>query len=169
MENRGGLGVVLAVHDRKGGAPRHYTIGAGARHAADWAMPDGRYDLVVTGPNGFLRGFAGGIDTPFAATIAADGDAAAVVTLSNHGTEPRRFTIRLDPAYRPTGRAEEALLVPAGGTARSRWDLARSDGWCDLSVGVEGDSAFRRRFAGHVDPRRQQRTDPAIGPMRLHV
>jgi phospholipase C len=166
MHNEGSLGVALAAHDRSGAmAPRHYTLGAGGRLVVPWADA-GPYDVAIWGPNGFLRRFAGATDGTVEAVLAADADT-AVVTLLNRGPAARCFTVILDPAYRTTAARERPLSVAAGAAAAMRWELAPSDGWFDLLVRVDGEPDFQRRFAGHIDPRRQQRTDPAIGAMRL--
>src|SRR5262245_12848291 len=45
--------------------PRTYTVEAGKSLFDRWsAAPDGRYDLSVYGPNGFLRAFRGSVSSP---------------------------------------------------------------------------------------------------------
>ena len=65
-----------------------------------------------------------------------------------------------DNAYEGAGRE---YRVAAGEERAEVWDVARSDGWYDLSVKCGGDAGFVRRFAGHVEDGRPSRSDPANG------
>ncbi len=168
MRNSGTAGVVLSVHDgsdRLG--PWHYTIGAGDAHDSeqwhDGGLAD-HYDLIVRGPNGFLQHYAGALNGTADARFVAEPGGARLL-LVNRGQAPISFAVALDDAYAADRRAETLMVAP-GQTAASRWQLAASDGWHDLTVRVSGDDRFLRRFAGSIGSRR---TDPAIGAMRLRA
>jgi len=45
------------------------------------------------------------------------------------------------------------------------WQLQEFFGWYDLTVEVNSDSSFERRFAGHVENGKDSVTDPAIGTL----
>ncbi len=66
LVNTGGTGAVFQVFDAADSAgPWRFTVGAGERYAADhWNRvgPLEAYDLILHGPNGFYRRFAGRID-----------------------------------------------------------------------------------------------------------
>lgn len=40
--------------------------------------------------------------------------------------------------------------------------MAAGNRWCDITVTSSGDSAFVRRFAGHVETGAARASDPAI-------
>lgn len=166
MANTGRTGAVFSVHDNhERQAPWHFTIGAGARHAAnDWhRVGDTAYDLTVHGPDGFYRRFAGTLDATTEAALKQHATAVDL-TLANHGSEARVFVIALDPAY-PGPERTRRITVSPGKRVTDRWHLAASDAWYDLSVRREGDATFLRRFAGRLSGSRK--TDPGIGAMRL--
>ena len=167
MRNRGTAGTVLTVHDASDRlGPWTYTIGAGTAHESEqWheAGLTGGYDLIVRGPNGFLQHYAGALDGIADARFVADPDGGAQLHLHNRGHAPLVFTVAMDEAY-AAGRHAETLTVSPGATAISRWPLAASDGWHDLTIRIRGNDRFLRRFAGSTGNRR---TDPAIGTMRL--
>lgn len=173
MVNQGSAGVVLTVHDNAyGEAPWHFTLGAGHSHVHDlWQRQSDRagFDLTLRGPNGYLRRYAGaaddGLDVAIHDHIALQG---VELVLGNAGSRPVEFLIALDPAYRSLGAQQQRVLVAPGAEQRHVWRLDRSDHWYDFSVTVPDKPGFLRRFAGKVETGRQGRTDPAIGPMRLH-
>lgn len=175
MTNGGTTGVVIAVHDNRGSlGPWHYTVGAGAQLASEqWhdAGPLDAYDLTLRGPNGLWCRLAGGFaaDAPAceAQALARPDLDAVEIALHNHGTMPQTFLVALDPDYPTLGDRRRRVSVAPGKTVRDLWRVDRSDHWYDLSITVEGDSAFLRRFAGKVETGRAGRTDPAIGRMRL--
>jgi phospholipase C len=169
MTNTGGAGVVLTVHDNSDRqAPWHYTIGAGHHHDSEqWhdAGPLADYDLSVRGPNGFFRRFAG--------STAPDGDRAevriepgtdgvATLRLINQAGKPQRFAVSSAAGYGDHPAAVHE--VAAGKSVDLPWAIARSGGWYDLEVRLEGRDGFVRHFAG---AHRNTATDPGIGSMRL--
>ena len=165
--NNGSVAAVFHVFDPLGNTdPRRYTVAAGTELAAGWPLSEnGRYDLLVLGPNGFVRGFAGclsagslahGLDVR-ADYLIESGD--LQLSLVNDASHDQVLTIT-DNAYGSPGRT--VLLLP-----RSRinvdWRLSNSDSWYDVTVNTDGRNMFSWRFAGHVETGKPSRTDPVLG------
>lgn len=177
MKNPGSVGVAFTVHDNDDAQePWHFTIGAGDRFASEAWHDVGtldRYDLTLRGPNGFWRRYAGELRRNSAAAEAVLAARAAAGTieliLSNSGTTPLDFMIRLDQRYPVEGPRTRRVKVAPGETNRDVRSVVPSDHWYDLSVTVAGDATFLRRFAGKVETGKTGRTDPGIGAMQLMV
>ncbi|GAA1535323.1 phospholipase C, phosphocholine-specific [Actinomadura kijaniata] len=125
-------------------APRHYDVGRTAHD--DIALAGDAYRLVLTGPNGFRREFAGTRDDR--ATVASapkPGGRDLVVVLENDGDTDLRFTLR-SLAY---GRRVRRETLRAGARRTLSWRT--DDGWYDVEITVAEDRAFRRRLMGHVE------------------
>ncbi len=173
LVNAGRTGAVFQAFDASGAAgPWRFTVGAGQRHAADhWnrAGPLEAYDLIVHGPNGFYRRFAGRIDQDLSATLAEAAGGHVVLHLANPGAQPRSIDVAMDEPY-PVAKGERRrrrVALGPGQSARIAWNLAASDHWYSLTLAAEGLPDFRRGFAGHAETGSASRTDPAIGLMRL--
>ncbi|MBN0048682.1 phospholipase C, phosphocholine-specific [Streptomyces actuosus] len=139
--------------------PWMYTTAAGARLSDTWnsVYSGGAYDLTVHGPNGFLRTFRGRnkVAGP-EVTARRSGDDIELV-LTQHGSGTVRLTVT--DGY---GGPVRTVTVRPGSTVRQVVDLTASRRWYDLSVTADGDAAFLRRFAGHVENGRAGVSDPAI-------
>jgi phospholipase C len=59
------------------------------------------------------------------------------------------------------------VLVP-GESVGKFWPLGESFGWYDLTLAVDGDPAFCRQLAGHVETGAPSASDPAIGARHHH-
>ncbi|MFF4884658.1 phosphocholine-specific phospholipase C [Streptomyces nigra] len=138
--------------------PWMYTTEAGKDIADTWnsAYSNGSYDLTVHGPAGFVRAFRG------ANTVAGP-----EVTARHRGddielrfTNAGRSSVRLRIADGYGGRPATVTVRP-GVTVRRVFGLAASRRWYDLTVTADGDRAFLRRFAGHVENGRPGVSDPA--------
>jgi phospholipase C len=146
--------------------PWFYTVGAGEGLAASHPIgPDG-YDLIVHGPNGFLRGFKGHAE---GAEVEAAYDVARkrlLLTLRSPG-RARRLTIF--PVGYPMG-AVRTYTVPSDGEVTAGWSVAKSVGWYDLLV-VDGsdDRTWSRQLTGRIELGRPSVSDPAIGADALPV
>ena len=64
-------------------------------------------------------------------------------------------------AYEPARAMKQTVI--GGRTQNLYLDLRNAYGWYDLTVSVDGDSGFVRRFAGHVETGRPGYSDPALG------
>ncbi|MGP3632206.1 phosphocholine-specific phospholipase C [Streptomyces sp. 24-1644] len=141
--------------------PWTYTVEGGKTLSDTWntTYSKGVYDLWVYGPNGFLRTFRGpGAATGPEVTARHDNVAGTVVlTMRNPGATDVNLT--LSNAY---GGASQTFKVVRGTTVNHTVDLRASARWYDLTVLSDGNSTFRRRFAGHVETGAPGRSDPAI-------
>ena len=116
----------------------------------------GKYDLSLYGPNGFLRRFVGDMNSASSKAevvssydFSNPGAARIVLTMTNTSSTAMTFTVRSN-AYR--GDGPWTYTVPAGGTVSDYWNVQLyTHGWYDLTATVSADSAFLRRFAGHVE------------------
>jgi phospholipase C len=172
MDNTGPQGVVLSVHDALHGTePWHFTVGAGHSYAHDdWQGADasGRYDLLLYGPNGYLRRYAGASDDGVDILFQERPEIEAVeLVLRNHRPCPAVFALALDPAYPAHFVQQLKVVVASGSEGRNLWRLGKSNRWYDLAVTLVGHPGFARRFAGKVETGAHGWTDPAIGLMRL--
>ncbi|WAL68890.1 phospholipase C, phosphocholine-specific [Amycolatopsis cynarae] len=149
---------VTSTSDTTG--PWTYTVGAGRDLSGDLAPGSGAYDYSVHGPNGFVRQFTG---SPLGAgpevTARHDGESGQVrLVLVNNGATTVRLTVT--DAY-GNERPETRVLRP-GTRVTATVRTERTHGWYDLSVRSDGDAAFLRRLAGHVETGRAATSDPAI-------
>jgi phospholipase C len=146
--------------------PWTYTVEAGKSLSDSWNVArgnQGRYDLSVYGPNGFLRTFRGTASPNAQAKLDIDcsydtDDYKLVLQITNLGPVPCRVTIA--NAY---DNDVIAHRLRPGQSFRKRLSLKASFGWYDHVVEVDTDQAFLRRLAGHVENGRDSASDPAIG------
>ncbi|MER6846910.1 phospholipase C, phosphocholine-specific [Streptomyces flaveolus] len=149
----------LVTSGNRGDGPWTYTTEAGKSIADTWnsVYSDGAYDLTVHGPNGFLRVFRGGNRAAGPEVTARHTGDDVRLTFTNAGSGTVR--LRIADGYGGPGRT---VAVRPGATVRHTVDLAESRRWYDLTVTADGDPAFLRRFAGHVENGRPGVSDPAI-------
>lgn len=129
--------------------PAFVTVGGRDRSSLSVAIPLGRWDLVVQGPNRFLYELAGSV-LGVAARIDVSSTSIARraslgLALTNDGQAPVTLVVR-PLAYRGT---ERRVRVAVGGRREITWPTDR--GWYDLEVTAEGDDTFRRRLTGRVE------------------
>jgi phospholipase C len=122
---------------------------------SDWSA--GSYDLTVHGPNGFVRVFRGSNRTAGCEVTARHTGDDIELTFTNKGSGTAR--LKLSSGY---GGRPSTVTVRPGAKVRRTVELAASRRWYDLTVTAEGDKAFLRRFAGHVENGRPGVSDPAI-------
>lgn len=166
--NTGEAGACLQVRSgNTADGPRTYTVEAGKSLSDTWSVDaQGRYDLSVYGPNGFMRAFKGAVSQPAKANLDVDfsydrDDRDIMLRITNLG----RVTCRVTVTNIYDHGAATHVLRP-GQSFRERWSLGSSFGWYDLSVEVDTDENFLRRLAGHVENGRDSMSDPALGGLR---
>jgi phospholipase C len=146
--------------------PRTYTVEPQKKLSDIWnvaAIGASDYDLSVSGPNGFLRAFRGGVsgrgraNLDVRATYDDEGNGISLV-ISNETSHAAKVSV-LD-VY--TGERIEHALEP-GQSASTDRSLRGMYGWYDLVITVEGDPGFKYRFAGHVETGEDSISDPAMG------
>ncbi|MFF5209688.1 phosphocholine-specific phospholipase C [Streptosporangium sp. NPDC000396] len=125
--------------------PRHFDV-LGAQ-AVTVPFEADTYRLVLTGPNGFRREFAGtGTGAAARVEITSRGEGHRLtITIANPG--PAALTFALEALAYGTGRRD--VPVAAGGRAVLEWDTA--SGWYDLRLTAEEDPSFHRRVMGHLE------------------
>jgi phospholipase C len=145
--------------------PWTYTVEPDKSLSNSWDLSSsqGRYDLSVFGPNGFLRQFRGTVapnapaDLEIRVDYEADDDT-LVLRVTNHGHASSR--VRIANAYTDDSVIE---VVHRGKALEWRWSLKAAFGWYDLSVTTDSDANFLRRAAGHLENGRPSFSDPALG------
>ncbi|MFF9571337.1 phosphocholine-specific phospholipase C [Streptomyces sp. NPDC014685] len=141
--------------------PWTYTAAAGKPVSDSWnsVYSGGGYDLVVHGPNGFLRAFRG--DNKAAepeVTARHDGVTGGLrLVLTNPSAADARLTVT--NAY---GGEPLTCTVRAGAAVEQNIDLRATKRWYDLTVVVEGNAGYLRRLAGHVENGQAGTSDPGI-------
>ena len=163
--NTGGVGAVFHVYDRLhlDCIPRRYTVEAGKTIPDDWLLQadEGRYNLWVYGPNGFVREFRGSLRSGARALPevalecdVANGSVRVVVTNEGHGEVA---LVAHANAYRSDG--PWPLRVASGRRVIREWSVITSQHWYDFTVIGED---FERRFAGRLENGEPSLSDPAV-------
>jgi len=169
--NTGDAGACFQVRSgNTSDGPWTFTVEAGLSLSNTWKVGQGnqgRYDLSVFGPNGFLRTFRGSVAPKAKVNLEAEArydadDLALVLRVSNRGAAPVRVTAA--NAY-GDDRSVERELDP-GESFEKRFSLKSSFGWYDVAVEADADRDFLRRLAGHLENGRDSASDPAFGNRR---
>lgn len=173
--NTGAIGVALiAFHQPMSAAQtsEHFTIEAGkSLSAVRPVADDGRYDVAIHGPNGFLREWRGDQRAMGSAGLAAEVSAShqewkgsLSIRLDNRASDKACVFQLGDNAYYENGPMQ--VRVEAGCERTIEWQVSR--GWYDVAVRVAGQAGYLRRMAGYVPQKlRAPVTDPAIGNDRM--
>jgi len=152
-------------------APRTYTVEAGKRLVDQLPVKaDGSYDFTVHGPNGFLRRFAG---KQVARHVWNTHDRANPEVAEGYDVANGNLQLRLknDGNTRCQFKIVNAYdsgkplthTVRGGDSDTVNLDLRHVYGWYDLTITVDSDASFTRRFAGHVETGKPSMSDPALG------
>jgi phospholipase C len=161
LANTGRAGAAFELRLAHGGEPRFYTVESG-KPLSDTIAADGRYDLTLRGPNGFLRGFRGEARAEGPEASASFDARTGRLTITLRNTGPRALT--LDVASNAYVTAPARLhRVGAGGQATDVWDLKGAQNWYDFTVTCAEAPSFQRRFAGHGEDGRPSLSDPLLG------
>jgi phospholipase C len=164
-------------------APEHpdspwvYTIESQKEMSVFWPLTgsegivdrEGKYQLAVHGPNGFLREFSGSATrskaepSVFARVDSRNGR--LHLELHNPSGQPCVVKVR-DNAY---GQSTRQYQLGPESKVEDSWDLTASERWYDLSIGHDQDAHFSRRFAGHIENGRPSTSDPALRSARETV
>ncbi|MDZ5645725.1 phosphocholine-specific phospholipase C [Nitrospirillum sp. BR 11828] len=166
FHNRGRTGAVFHVFDRlaPGINPARHTLAAGTSLSAPLPLHDIQgCDVLVLGPNGFLRHLMASADLigRLALSATAEGaDQTLALAVENQGGEVLRLRLD-DGAY---GATSVTATVAAGERHPLSWRTAASDGWYDATLGLTGTGGeLRWRLAGHIETGGISRSDPAWG------
>ncbi len=150
-----------------GPAPAPLTYTVGTRHPLTEMVPYApgadTYSVSVSGPNGFLRAFAGSIPAVASSPLQVrvqQVPGTMELHLSLRNPLHTSCQVTLHDAY--LRRTVEKTLPPAAELVLP-WPVAKTFGWYDLTLTTSADSAFRWQIAGHVENGADSVTDPAIG------
>ncbi|MDW5265962.1 MULTISPECIES: phosphocholine-specific phospholipase C [Acidobacteriaceae] len=170
FENVDRAGVAFYVYNGRAPhqSPRRYALSA-SKTLSDYWEPlknEAGYDLSIYGPNGSLFHFKGrfpsvrkAATSKPEATVHYDRQSGDVyLTLVNEGAASCALIVRNSYGNSETRHYELA----AGARTEDSWLLASSSGWFDISIEDKEDSAFFRRFAGHVETGRPSTSDPGV-------
>jgi phospholipase C len=169
LTNTGAVAVCFAVYPNQvpppGATPTEHLTEPAAEHPAatasvlvgphaaghlDWATSAGRYDLCVSGPDGFLRSFAGTVvpaaqHTDAVPAVRAELNGYGVrLELANGGRRSVRFTVAAGDSPDRTRTRQVA------GGDRVYVDWPARDGWYDVIVTAPAQTPLAYRFAGRV-------------------
>jgi phospholipase C len=148
---------------------RAYAVTAGDALTDTWNTKDfggNNYHLKVNGPNGFFREFKGSVsDAGVEVLCTYEKDAKKKLTgnieltIINRGAQAVSVAVA-DNSYKQSAISKK---IAAGEKVTVRIDLAKSSGWYDFSVTINGNSVFESRFAGRVETGKESVSDPAMG------
>ena len=154
LTNFGSASVHFAVYANawRSDGPWPYDVLPGAATTATFNVltNGGNYDFTAYGPNGFVRRWAGNVNT--------NGNATEVAAYLNPATQ--NFELALANAtmssvifnvtnnYLTNGTA---VTVPAGSTNVLQFLANTNIGWYDVTVTGGSGGSFLRRFAGHIE------------------
>jgi phospholipase C len=146
-----------------------FAVKAGDILTYQWpleAFEQGNYDLLVNGPNGFLRSFKGtGGDPNLTILCHYEGQpeqltGQVVLKVSNTDTFKTYVLMLKDESY---GKNLIKKSIKPGSTESILIDTKQHHGWYDVSLKVEGAAVFEQRFAGRVETGKESFTDPFMG------
>jgi phospholipase C len=161
LSNPGPVGAHFELRPAFGGEPRFYAAAA-KTNIEDLVPVEGRYDLSLYGPNGFLRGFRGeaGASGPEVSARFDPKAGGLVVTVRNRGDKPRTLDIRPNAYLQAAPRLHR--LAP-GEAVTDVWSLSASHNWYDFVVTCAEAPSFQRRLAGHGEDGKPSLSDPLVG------
>ena len=177
FENTGKAGACFQV--RSGNTslgPWTYTVEADKSLSDIWNIArtdQGRYDLSVFGPNGFLRRFRGSLSSQAKASLDVesryDADELEIeLRITNRAPVPCR--VSLANAYENgKGRDDDdrrGRSLSPGQSFDTRFSLRSSFGWYDIAIETDTDANFLRRLAGHLENGEDSASDPAFGALK---
>jgi phospholipase C len=129
--------------------PVHFDVTRQTEHTVP---VQGAYDLLLLGPNGFRREFAGDVRGKAQVSSLVRGFSPVLtLRLQNLGDKTLTFVIgRRRIVVKPGGRSAIPWLT---GMNSGWYDLTAvmNSGWYDLTATVIEEPGFRRRLAGHIE------------------
>lgn len=168
FSNTGTHAAVFHVYDKLklDAIPRRYMVEAGKQLDDVWKASNGLYDLWVLGPNGFHRGFAGDLvksaqinSLPEVRVCVEECDPKIYLKVRNDAAKTAKLTVKAN-AYLPN----KTWNIETASTEKElNWNMSDFGGWYDFTVTIEGDSTFKRRFAGRIETGKDSFSDPYMG------
>jgi phospholipase C len=164
--NKGASAVVYQVYSNSGEfSPRTYTVGPETEVSDTWdyaAINLSQYSLLVFGPNGFYRVFAGsfGVNAVNLQTqVHYDIPSNEIhLHVANHGAALTQVSLFDYYTQKTTTRS----LGP-NQSFTEFLSLDKFHGWYDITIQANTDATFQQRVAGHLETGKDSMTDPAFG------
>ncbi|MFF5206203.1 phosphocholine-specific phospholipase C [Streptosporangium sp. NPDC000396] len=146
MTNGGTASAHMTLRGHMGELPRpqHFDVLDDLREVV--YFPIARYDLVLTGPNGFRREFRG--DLGDSVEVSSEINAASRtidVTVTNLG----HSTAEIEVSPLAYGGAPHSIRLAPGGS--DRFSYRTTDGWYDFQITDAAGGGFARRLMGHIE------------------
>jgi phospholipase C len=159
--NEGSAGATFQVYDKRhlDRLPRRYAVEPGKSLADLWTPdPSGAFDLLVLGPNGYMRSFTGHGPASLPKLVARHAGAANALTLSfgHSGTHATELTAGEDGyGVNPP----QTVRLDRGKSAELRWSAEASHGWYDFALST-GNCVIR--LAGRLEDGKHGVSDPLL-------
>jgi phospholipase C len=151
---------------------RHYAVKAGDTLTDSWGeLREGRYHVMLHGPDGFFRVFRGSVNDPLLTVSCsypkAKGSLAGNIelTMVNRSNATLNVTVK-DNAYKQN---DQFRTIAPGATVSLVVALAKSSGWYDTSVLIREADAFEARFAGKVETGKEGNHRSGYGKRSLNL
>jgi phospholipase C len=126
------------------------------------------YNLVISGPNGFHRHFAGNKNNPQIKILAYAEEVGLIskkksghfiFSLENTGDQPLDIQIK-DNKY---GERPQKITLKPKALSKVVLNLSKSANWYDFSIMLTGNNIFNHRYAGKIETGAITETDPYMG------
>ena len=145
-----------------------YAVAAGSSLGDIWKIDDfenSLYNLRVYGPNGFYREFKGGNYDPLLNVTTKYGADGTSLILAIQNTGQEKYTVEITDNSYKTGSHTQEMGATGSSTASAaiNLNLAKSFGWYDFTVKVNGKSIFEKTYAGRIETGKPSFTDPLMG------
>lgn len=168
FSNTGKQAAVFHVYNKLNldAIPRRYMVEAGKQLDDDWDTIEDKYDLWVLGPNGYHRGFTGTLSKvtqtdalPEIRVCVEECDPKIYLKVRNDGAKTAKLRVKAN-AY----LANQTWSIETASIEKElSWDMSEFGGWYDFTVTIDGDSSYKRRFAGRVEVGKDSISDPYMG------
>jgi phospholipase C len=150
LENHGASALQLSSHAyHLAGISQRFDVPAGGTVDGDVHFSAG-YDLAIHGPNGFLVEATGNTLTAgVEARLSLAGGSKLELKVTNSRSVPVTIAVTGKPGF---------TVGPFGSKELTLDPLAKDHGWYDVSLSLNGQPSWRRRFAGHLENGKPSRT-----------
>ena len=149
-----------------------FAVAAGDTINYQWpvdAFENGQYHLRLYGPNGFYREYTGNTNDPMLnVSCMSEYDinnrltGNILIKMKNIGLDKDYLVKIKDNGYGNKGIQKELLR---SGSQTIILSLAKTYGWYDFSLTIDGISTFEKRYAGRVETGKESFSDPLMGGM----